>query len=255
MILTERQEYIIKQLNKKGRVSLNELNKELNVTTMTIRRDLLFLEEHNLAQRIHGGAILPKRINSEFLFTQKEESMKAEKIQIAAKAAALLNEGDTVFINSGTTTLQVARALKEKKLNIITNNPFVVAVDIDVNVELVMLGGIIRKESFSVVGEPAMQTLLTISASKAIIGIDGICPERGLTSSNYLEASLNNRMITQTQEEVIVVADHTKIGRVSPYKSGSIEDISTLITTDMIDPELKRRFEEKGIRVVTVRGI
>jgi len=252
MTLTPRQEYIVEQLNKKGRVSLNELNQELNVSSMTIRRDILFLEENNMAQRVHGGAILPKRINSEFLFTQKEELMKDVKKTIAAKAASLLNEGDTVFINSGTTTLQVARALKDKKLHIVTNNPFVVAVDIDVNVELIMLGGIIRKESFSVVGEPAMETLLNITASKAIIGIDGICPERGLSSSNSLEASLNNRMITQTFGDVIVVADNSKIGRVSPFKAGEIEDISVLITSDDIHSDMKKQFEEKGVRVITV---
>ncbi len=253
MLPIQRQELILKLLNEKDAVSIIELHQKLQVTEMTIRRDLVLLEEQGSLERIRGGAVKTRKVNGEFLFDKKNNLMKTEKEAIGRIAPGFLENGETVFINSGSTVLQVlqsASKLPDFNIKIVTNNPLVSMNDISLKSELVFLGGEMRRETYSIVGDFALQMLSQIYATKAIIGMDGICIKHGLTTSNYAEACINQKMIKQTTGQVIIVADHTKIGRVAPFQSAQINDIDTILTTSGFPEEYREQFEDKGIRVI-----
>jgi DeoR family fructose operon transcriptional repressor len=203
-----------------------------------------------MLERIRGGAAKIQRINSEYLFSQKNIQMKSEKIAIGKVVPQFIQENDTVFINSGSTVLQAAMELKGFSLKIITNNPMLTLLDLGDKISLVLLGGEFRKESHSLVGETAINILSQIYATKCIIGVDGLSMRYGLTNSTFVEASLNRKMIEQTRGKVIVVADHTKIGRVGPFLISPIDNIDILITTKGFPEEYFEQLINKGIKII-----
>jgi DeoR family transcriptional regulator, fructose operon transcriptional repressor len=253
MLPIQRQEMILNLLDEKNSISITALHKKLNVTEMTIRRDLVLLEEKGCLERIRGGAIKTQSLNIEFLFENKRKQMKAEKQAIGLVVTQLMDKNETLFINSGSTVLEVLKSfntIPDYHMKIITNNPMVTLFDIGLNNELVFLGGEVRYDSYSIVGEFALQMLSQIYATKAIIGVDAINLKNGLTTSNYAEAGVNQKMISQTTGQVIVVADHTKIGRVAPFLSAPIDAVDTLVTTKGIPEEYREQLENRGIRVI-----
>jgi DeoR family fructose operon transcriptional repressor len=250
MIPSQRHDEILRQLDKHEKVRISDLQELLHVTDMTIRRDLDHLEQKGMLERIRGGAAKIQRINSEYLFSQKNIQMKSEKIAIGKVVPQFIKENDTVFINSGSTVLQAAMELKGFSLKIITNNPMLTLLDLGDKISLVLLGGEFRKESHSLVGETAINILSQIYATKCIIGVDGLSMRYGLTNSTFVEASLNRKMIEQTRGKVIVVADHTKIGRVGPFLISPIDNIDILITTKGFPEEYFEQLINKGIKII-----
>jgi DeoR family fructose operon transcriptional repressor len=250
MIPSQRHDEILRQLDKHEKVRISDLQELLHVTDMTIRRDLDHLEQKGMLERIRGGAAKIQRINSEYLFSQKNIQMKSEKIAIGKVVPQFIQENDTVFINSGSTVLQAAMELKGFSLKIITNNPMLTLLDLGDKISLVLLGGEFRKESHSLVGETAINILSQIYATKCIIGVDGLSMRYGLTNSTFVEASLNRKMIEQTRGKVIVVADHTKIGRVGPFLISPIDNIDILITTKGFPEEYFEQLINKGIKII-----
>jgi len=249
-IPADRQKRIYDLLRKKGVVKVNELSKMLGVSDLTIRRDLDVLGSKKLLERTHGGAIYNYRMSREPLYNQKYRIHTEEKRAIGQAVIELVEEGDTLLINSGSTTHQVIHYLKEKKARIITSNLDAIPEARDSNIELILIGGLFRVQSNSLVGALASISLQQVYGSKAIIGVDGVSFKYGLTTPILEEAEVARKMIDCTPGTVIVVADHSKMGVVSNFVTAPIDKVNILVTDDKIDDEYRNSLEKIGIRVV-----
>jgi DeoR family fructose operon transcriptional repressor len=239
---------------QKGIVSVAELAESLGVTEMTIRRDLEILEKKGLLERTHGGAIFNDRIGLEPMFGQKSSLHQEEKRRIGELAANLIEAGDTVFVNSGSTTIQFLEHLGvEKRVKIITNNPLApLHVRSDLT-ELSLTGGDLRRESFTLVGEVAVSSVRKVFANKAVIGVDGFSIRYGLTNPIQAESWLNRLMIRHTHGEVILVADSSKLGRVANFRTAPISAVTTIVTDSGINQPSIEEFEMLGIKVLVAK--
>ncbi len=229
-IPADRQKLITEQIRTQGIVRVNELSELLNVSVLTIRRDLDQLEKQGLLERTHGGAVLRQSMSVESLYSQKEQVNKTEKELIALTAAALIDDGDMVIINSGSTTRAVIEALKSKKITIITNNIGAAQIADEAAFDLIFIGGSYRPQSRSVTGDVGLQALERIYANKAVIGVDGFSLTYGLTTPVMQEAEITRKMIEKTVGSVIVVAASSKIGVISNFKTADLKKIDYLIT-------------------------
>ncbi len=230
IIPADRQQRIIDLLQKRGVVRVQDLSDMFNVSFLTIRRDLDALEQQGLLERSHGGAVLRQNMPQEPLFSQKMQRFRAQKSQIAHLTAQMIDDGDMVLINSGSTTLEVIRELLDKQITIITNNIAAAHLAEDCACEVIMLGGKYRSQSQSVAGDFALQSLSQVYANKAVIGVDGFSMKYGLTTPIMQEAEVTRTMIERTLGKVIVVADSKKIGVVSNFKTVSVDQIDCLVT-------------------------
>lgn len=249
----KRHELILNKLKKHKHVSVLDLCEKLNVSAVTIRKDLRFLEEKGLLFRTHGGASLENPYINERAIVEKEKISIEEKNGIAQAAAKLIDENDSIMIASGTTVQAFSKFIKPKnKLTVITSSIYVVQNLIhDSNIDILQLGGYVRHSSASVVGSYTARILENISCSKLFLGVDGIDFEYGLSTTNLEEAQLNQRMLKSTQK-VIVLADSSKFGKKSFAKICDLSDINELITDKGISQANKKRLEENDIKVTIV---
>jgi len=250
-IPAERQEQIIAIIRERGAVRVTELSELFDVSVLTIRRDLDLLETKGILERSHGGAILRQSMRTEPLYTQKEKTLVREKRALARAAAALVEDGDTVFINSGSTNRLVLEELASRKIRIVTNHVGALEILKDSDLEVILVGGYYRPQSRSLVGSFSDHVIRRIFANKAIIGVDGISLKNGLTTPIEQEAEVARLMIEQTSGSVIVTADHTKIGVVSNFSTAPLSRVDFLVTDqmagDLIDQEA---LEREGVRLI-----
>lgn len=249
-IPADRQKKILALLSQKGVVTVAELTRMFGVSELTIRRDLDALHRKGVLERTHGGAISNQRMSAEPPYSQKGSIHRAEKKSIGAAAAALVEEGDTLLVNSGSTTLEVIRHLRGKKVRVITSNAGAIPEAVGSEMEVILLGGLYRSQSNSMVGALARHSLQQVYGGKAFIGTDGINLKYGLTTPILDEAEIAREMIRRTPGPVIVVADHSKLRVVSNFVTAPLEEVDILITDEKIDTELKLGFEKMGIQVV-----
>jgi len=252
-ISKKRHEEILQRLNLSGRVSVDDLSRDFEVSRITIRRDLDILNAKGLIDRVHGGALAHKHQPQELLFSEKGHTNIPEKNAIGRAAAAMLKDGDTLLLNGGSTTLHVLKHLQNKKVRVITNNAATIGVARDSGIELILTGGEHRSSSDSLVGDLAAIALSQVYGTCAMLGTNGIDPEIGLTSSVYQETTINRLMIERTRGPVIVLADHTKIGIVSNFETTSIKEINTLITDAKANPQIIEKIRLAGIEVIIAR--
>jgi len=249
--ITERHEHILNEINKKGKVNIDDLAREMKVSGVTIRKDLKILEEKNLLFRTKGGASLNNPYAVDRPINEKEFINIEEKKKIAKAALSLIKNADSIMIGSGTTAFALASALHpQHKVTVITP-ALKVGLELSnrTNVEVLQLGGLIRPNSSSVAGGYALQILEDISCELLFLGVDGIDIDHGATISNLTEATLNRKMIDAAQT-LILLADSTKFNRRGVAKICGIEQISYIVTDDKITPELVNQFEERGIKVI-----
>lgn len=251
-ISKRRQDQILEILHQKGEVFVKNLSDQFNVSPITIRRDLDTLTEQNAVDRVHGGAVIKRDFRQEALFDEKGHQHMAEKRRIAIAAVEQIPDNAVIFLNSGSTTLEVLKQIKNKHVRVVTNNAASIHVERDPQVELFLVGGEYRKSSQSLVGDIATHSLSRVMSCCTILGINGINRKFGLTTTVQQEVSVNSMMVEQCNGPVIVVADSSKIGVVSNFPSISIGNISTLITDSNADPAHLREFESLGIEVITV---
>ncbi len=249
-IPADRQTRIQRLIKEKGVVKVIELSRMFNVTELTIRRDLDVLEKQGILDRTHGGAILRHRMKTEPLYTEKDQTSRLEKEAIGKMANTLVEQGDTLLINTGSTTTQVLRYLSGNRLTVVTSNVNAIAEVEDPNIELVLTGGTFRKQSNSLIGIFAHTVLDQVCGSKAIIGVDGLSIKFGLTTPIQQEAEVTLKMMERTQGPVIVVEDHKKMGVVSNFQTAPIKNINMLITDSGIKPDFKKLLEDLGIKVI-----
>jgi len=250
----KRQKRIIELVQRDGHVRVPDLSRLLDVAEITIRRDLVILENKNLLERTHGGAIAIRRIHEEEKYNSRSDLELENKDVIAKFAADLINEGDTVFINGGSTTFHVFRYISKRNVKIITTNAGCISqVNEHQGIELVLAGGHYTPESNTFSGGFTNDILNQVNATKAILGVHGISCHYGLTTPRQHAAESTKIMIERTRGEVIVIADHRKIGLVSDYVTAKVNKITTLITDWFPDIGYIKDFEELGINVIQTK--
>lgn len=249
----ERRDSIIKLIQKNGKVRVDSLSENFNVSTVTIRNDLDFLEKKGILHRTHGGALIRKNVYEDPSLEEKQLLYKEEKQRIGEKAIEMINDGDSILLDSGTTALEVALRLENKKnLTVMTNaiNLSLKLGEFD-NINVMLTGGLLRKESFSLVGPESEATISNYYFDKLFLGVDGLDINFGLTTPNPMEAQLNRIMVERSQQ-VIAVTDSSKFGRHSFSYICNIDVISTLITDNKITSEFEKELLRRNIDVIKV---
>ncbi len=227
------------------------LSDMLRVSEATVRRDLEWLEAQGVLERTHGGALLSQRMRLEPEYTHSAQAHPEEKRRIGAAAARLIEDGDTIFVNSGTTTTQVVRHIpSDCKITVITTNVSAALEARDARFELILLGGSFRSRSNSVVGRFATDALRQMVASKAFIGVDGVSLKYGCTTPISSEAEIARLMIERTRGRVVVVVDHSKWGVVSNYAIAALDQIHTLVTDDRLDAGARAELTVRSVDVL-----
>lgn len=252
---SERRERIIQQLRNHGSVQVNDLSTQFQVSTVTIRNDLTFLEKQGVALRAYGGAMLcePNLQISERTIADKSQLNTSVKQRIGELAASLVSDDTRLILDSGTTTLEIARHLRNRHDIVVMTNGMNVAnqlLDAE-GVELLMTGGHLRRKSLSFYGAQADQSLQNYHFDMLFLGVDGIDLERGVSTHHEDEARLN-RCMCSVAERIIVVTDSTKFHRLSLHKIIDTHRINTLITDDAIAPDHLKGLRQMGIEVLLV---
>ncbi len=248
----ERRKSILTQISESGQVLVHELSKEFSVSEVTIRNDLEQLEKKNMLIRARGGAIKAERgVGIDYRISEKDKLNSDEKTRIGKKAAQLINEHDTIIIDSGTTTMEVARNLGHlNDLTVVSNAINIISQLIQLkNVNLIIPGGYLRKNSLSLVGPLAEKNLQNLYVDKVFIGVDGFDTKHGIYTPNIEEAHFNEIMIT-ISKEVVVVCDSSKFHRRSLAYICGTDKIHTVVTDSGIPDEDRKRLEDTGINVL-----
>ncbi|WP_462159598.1 transcriptional repressor AgaR [Pseudoalteromonas sp. GB56] len=249
----ERRQKIVLMTEEKGKVSVKDLAKTFDISEVSIRHDLNELGKRGLVIRSRGGAVACDKIAKELSVKDKHNENYEIKVQLAKAVANLIEDGDSLIIDSGTTTEEVAKALTGKKeLTVMTNGLNIghVLADIE-DADVFMLGGKLRKKSQSFYSSEAEQTLSKYNFKKVILGVDGIDTDAGITTHYEPEAMLNRSMCTRA-DQVIVVTDSTKFGKRALYNVLPLKSIDVLVTDKKMPNEFVESLIGLGIEVITV---
>ncbi|MDI6600774.1 DeoR/GlpR family DNA-binding transcription regulator [Calorimonas adulescens] len=251
MFSEERRIRIMDIINSGKTVTVEELSKMLDVSESTIRRDLKYLEGKGLIHRTHGGAMNPLPTNYEPTFLEKKEEMIDEKKAIGRKAASLIEDGDTVIIDSGTTTMEIVRNLSVNRAKIVTNSPHA-AIELQYRqgIEVILTGGMLRYETQALVGPIADELIQRIKADKAFIGTNGITLD-GFTTPNVVEAATKRNMV-RNAEKVYIVADSTKFNKASFMRFADLDEVDCIITDSKLPEDVYNEFSGNGIDIIKV---
>jgi DeoR/GlpR family transcriptional regulator of sugar metabolism len=248
----ERLEKISLLLGKENRLVTKELSEVLNTTVVTIRKDLAILEQRGLLIRTHGGAIKTKKLFPGLSLTEKEKINLEEKLRIVKKAAKLISKGDTIILDSGSTTSLLAKEIKHMQgITVITNAINIANELLQSDIEVILIGGSLLKLSSTLVGPLADETLRRISVDKLFMGVDGIDFEIGLTTPNIQEAE-TSRVMMEVSGETIVVADSSKFGRRSLGVISKLKAIQCIITTKRLSENEIAILENENVNVIFV---
>lgn len=249
----ERRDGIIQTLYDEGKVRVDELSDKFSVTSVTIRNDLDFLEKKGILHRTHGGALLRKNVYEDPTLEEKQKLHSKEKQRIGQRAAEMIENGDSILLDSGTTSLEIARRIDDKKNLTIMTNAIKIALDLASKEEMTVMltGGTMRSESYSLVGPDAETVIRNYYFDKLFLGVDGLDMELGLTTPNPMEAQLN-RLMVERAREVIAVTDSSKLGRQSFSFICELEAIGTIITDTKISSAYEKSLRKKDINVIKV---
>jgi DeoR family fructose operon transcriptional repressor len=255
LIPAQRRERILEYLALHKIVASTDLSDWLGVSEATIRRDLEWMEDDGILERTHGGAIINQRLPLEPEYMQRAMRCPEEKRLIGITAAALIQDGDIVFINSGTTTTQIIRHIRPgMDITIISNN-LAAALDVgDAGLNIILVGGEFQSKSHAVAGRFAIDNLGQIYADKAFIGVDGISPKFGFTVPSNAEAEVARTMISRSHGPIYVVADHTKWGVVSNYEVAASGGSLKLITDEGLDEHARLALATRSVEIIIASG-
>ncbi len=249
--IAERHKYILDELNTNRFIRVSDIAKELDVTLVTIRKDLKYLEGKKLLYRTHGSAS-PVNPHASDVDLQFKEKMKiSEKQRIAVAACKLIEKDDSIIIASGSTVHTFAKELTPiGHLTVITSSLNTsILLNAKNDMEVIQLGGIVRKNSFSVIGDFASKILELLTCSKLFIGVDGIDFENGITNSNIEEAILNRKMM-ESALRTIILSDSSKFGKRGFGKICSLDKVDVIITDTGISKTTAKAIEELGIELI-----
>lgn len=251
LLVAERRHRILDSLSSNGRVMVQELARSFAVSAATIRNDLAVLAATGGLERTHGGALL-SRDGQDRPITLKRTLHHVEKVRIAKEATALIRDGETIILDSGTTTAEIAIQLRRMEfhtLNVITIALNVAAVLADVPwIRLIMPGGVLRAESNAFSGYMAEAAIAGLQADRLFLGADGLDPERGIMTADLSEAQLNAKMIAISQQ-VVAVADSSKLMRRNVSLIARVEQVHMLITDRAADSAVIAELQRRGVEV------
>lgn len=246
MITEERQQQIMLRLRQKGTVKVCDLVTQLNTSESTIRRDLVQLENMNYLRRVHGGAVSVQSKGVERSYHDKSTQNSRQKDGIAKYAASLINEGDSIYLDSGTSVYEMIKYLKQKKVMVVTNGLSHVEALIEHHIPCILLGGKVKPKTKAIVGHEALQALGRYRFDKCFMGTNGVHLSYGFTTPDPEEADIKERAIASTNE-VFMLADDSKFGEVSFTRFANLEQ-AQIITN--LDENLEDYQEMTTIRAV-----
>jgi DeoR/GlpR family transcriptional regulator of sugar metabolism len=234
-------------------MTVAEVSEELKVSLATARRDLDELASRSRVERVHGGAIPSRFAPPEPAAVHRGVDQAAEKRRIGIAAAGLVRDGETIFVGSGTTTLEVARQIRgRRELTVITNSLHVISALADApDMTLICLGGLLRSSEMSLIGHMTEAALGDVRANKVFLGVRGLDIEHGLTNA-YLPETEIDRLMLRAGREAIVVADHSKIGQMAAGFIAPVSAIHTLVTDKGAPNDFVEVLGERGVHVLRV---
>lgn len=240
-------------VNENGQITVTELNNLLNVSEATIRRDLEELSQMGWIRRTHGGAVRVERAEKEPPILQRQDEQADEKLRIGRHAATLVANRQTIFLGSGSTVAAMAPHLQHfADLTVITNSiPVINQLAGQENIELIVIGGMVRPREMSMVGHIAEMGVREFRADMVFMGMRAIDAEHGFTS-DYMPEAMTDRAILQIAPRCVVMADHTKFGRVSTVFLAPVTAVHTIISDDHLQPEIAAELREKGLDLILV---
>jgi len=254
LLAEQRRRRIADLIEQRGQITVGDLVEKFSISAVTARADLDVLSSQGLALRSHGGAVRQVEASQEYPLRLKKSLHHAEKVRIGRAAAELIQNNETVILDSGTTTAEIARHLKLRRLqsvNVITHSLNVACELIDaVDISLIMIGGLLRPISSSFVGPQAEAMLKEFHADRLFLAVDGFDLEVGPSTPDVLEAQLNGLMM-RISKEVNVVADFSKLGRRSISRIGPLSGIHRLITDTRAPAEFSEALRQAKIEVIT----
>lgn len=247
----ERKRMTVEHLKKNQRVTVNELSELFKVSEATIRTDFREMEKDGLIKRTHGGAMLSGNSAYEKEPIQKVVEHIDEKNVIASKAVQIIDDGDTILLDTGSTTAEIAKLLGNKKrLKVVTNDIDIIKILDDFeNCSIIMIGGTIRRRYNCTVGLLGDDILSRITVDKVFVAVNGISVEKGLSTPDANQADMKRKMIA-AGNEIFAVCDNSKLCHNAFISFAKIEDIDALITDDKVDEATVKQFQEVGIEVI-----
>lgn len=249
----DRRHEIIRRLQEHGRLSTYALSRQLGVSEVTIRNDLEILAEQGWVQRLHGGAELGRRVQNEQPFTVRLGDHVAEKQRLAQAAANLVQPGETILLDSSTSAYQVALLLRATaELRVVTNNlQTAAALAKNPTIEVMLLGGLVRDKTASVVGAHAVEMLTSLHADRAFVGASGLTLERGLTDVDTREVEVKRAMV-RAATQVIALLDAGKFGQQAFLTFAPLDAIHVLIADGGAPEPYASALARLGIEIVPV---
>lgn len=255
MNIEERQSQILERVAEQGEIKIQEISELFGISDMTARRDLNELDRRGLLRRVHGGAVANLGRSYEPPFQSRSIKNETKKSAVGQKAAELIFDGDSISLDVGTTTLEVARGLSGKRnLTIVTNclqvaNLLVSTLSLEVDARLIITGGIVRPRELSMIGSIPEDVYRNFHTDKAFIGIGGISLENGLTEYN-IEDSQIKKILLQNASEKIIVADSAKFGVTTFNTVAPLDAVDTIVTDSEAPPDMVEVIRNQGIRVI-----
>jgi DeoR/GlpR family transcriptional regulator of sugar metabolism len=249
VLVEERRQKLLELVSRRGFATLNDLAKAIKVSESTIRRDLEYLHQHGLLKRTHGGAMLNGDGSSLPALEERSSSQPEEKRLVARAAVARVRDGDAILLDGGTTTLEVARLLVGRPLQVVTNSlPIANLFASSRETDLVMLGGYVFPRTGVALGPLTVRMMEDLHVHQTLLSVGGITA-RGLFNSNLLLVETERQMM-RCADEVVVVADHTKIGRQALAFLCGFGEIDTLIVDNRLSPEQRAVVEQTDARLI-----
>ncbi len=247
MLKSERYDAIVDLVNKQGTVEVNDIAEKLNVSDMTIRRDLKELADQERLVRVHGGARSLNfkstvTITRELTHSEKTHVHSDEKTSIAQRASELIQENQTIFLGPGTTVAQLATLIPDMNLRVITNSlPVIETLSPKLNVDVCALGGTLRHSTGAFVGPIAEASISALGIDIAFVGANGVC-DTGISTSTASEGNLQMKVLNRASKRCVLV-DSSKINKRDFYTFYNLENLDYLITDENITPEQKESLE------------
>ncbi|MES2311715.1 MAG: DeoR/GlpR family DNA-binding transcription regulator [Pseudomonadota bacterium] len=255
LLVEERRRLIVDLVEQQGRATVEELATRFGTSTVTIRADLDALARSSAIARSHGGALPVAPATNDTPLNIKETRWHAQKLRIGHAAAKMIQDGETIILDSGSTTVEIARQIRQMKFESLTviTNALNIALELSglPHIRVMMLGGLLRDTSYSLVGPDAEQALSKLSADKLFLGVDGLDPVVGVTTPDPLEASLNALMI-RVSRETIAVFDASKLGQRSLSVITTVQHLHRAITDSSAEAKAVESLRAAGVEVTLV---
>ncbi|HEV2682201.1 MAG TPA: DeoR/GlpR family DNA-binding transcription regulator [Rhodanobacter sp.] len=255
LLVEERRRLIVELVEQQGRATVEELATRFGTSTVTIRADLDALVRNAAIARSHGGALPMAPATNDTPLNIKETRWHAQKLRIGLAAAKMIRDGETIILDSGSTTVEIARQIRQMKFESLTviTNALNIALELSglPHIRVMMLGGLLRDTSYSLVGPDAEQALSKLSADKLFLGVDGLDPVVGVTTPDPLEATLNALMI-RVSRETIAVFDASKLGQRSLSVITPVQNLHRVITDTSAEAKAVESLRGAGVEVTLV---